>query len=156
MAVTKHTATSPYTASKDAYLTERTAHWDQVAANDQWGFASNFYQKRLAAVYQNLIPPGARVLELGCGKGDLLAALKPSRGVGVDLSARMITAAASRYPGLCFIQADAHGLASHLEGEMFDYVILSDLINDLWDIQLVLDQIQQVCHPSTPYCLLAY
>ncbi len=35
-----------------------------------------------------LIPEGARVLELGCGTGDLLAALKPSFGVGVDFSAR--------------------------------------------------------------------
>ena len=34
-----------------------------------------------------LIPPGKRVLELGCGRGDLLAALEPSYGVGVDFGA---------------------------------------------------------------------
>ena len=42
---------------------------------------------------QFLIPPGKRVLELGCGRGDLLAALEPSYGVGVDFSARTIAKA---------------------------------------------------------------
>ena len=45
---------------------------------------------------QFLIPPGKLVLELGCGRGDLLAALKPSRGVGIDFSADMIAKAQSR------------------------------------------------------------
>lgn len=35
-----------------------------------------------------LIPPGKRVLELGCGSGHMLAALQPSYGVGVDFSER--------------------------------------------------------------------
>src|SRR3978361_699188 len=35
-----------------------------------------------------LIPPGKRVLELGCGSGRMLAALRPSYGGGVDFSAR--------------------------------------------------------------------
>ena len=39
---------------------------------------------------QFLIPPGKRVLELGCGRGDLLAALKPSYGVGIDFGAETI------------------------------------------------------------------
>ena len=34
-----------------------------------------------------LIPPGKRVLEVGCGTGDLLAALEPSYGVGIDFGA---------------------------------------------------------------------
>src|ERR1700750_358675 len=41
-----------------------------------------------------LIPPGKRVLELGCGRGELLAALQPSYGVGVDFGAETIARAA--------------------------------------------------------------
>ena len=57
------------------------------------------YRGRLAEIYRFLVPPGQRVLELGCGSGDLLAALRPACGVGVDFSAEMVKlrcAAASR------------------------------------------------------------
>src|SRR5215470_16035743 len=47
-----------------------------------------------------LIPPGKRVLELGCGMGDLLAALKPSYGVGVDFGPKTLARAEKRYPHL--------------------------------------------------------
>src|SRR5436305_8244819 len=50
-----------------------------------------------------LIPRGKRVLELGCGRGDLLAALEPSHGVGVDFSARAIATARARHRGLSFV-----------------------------------------------------
>src|SRR5271165_6925599 len=49
-----------------------------------------------------LIPPGKRVLELGCGRGELLAALEPSYGVGVDFAPRTIARANELHPGLIF------------------------------------------------------
>lgn len=45
-----------------------------------------------------LIPPGKRILELGCGRGDLLAALQPSYGVGVDFGARAVARARELHP----------------------------------------------------------
>jgi SAM-dependent methyltransferase len=51
------------------------------------------------------------VLELGCGRGDLLAALKPSYGVGVDFSARTLAKANGLYPGLYFVLGDVEDLA---------------------------------------------
>ena len=63
----------------------------------------SFYQQRLAEVFRLLIPPGMRVLELGCGQGDLLAALRPSRGVGIDFSPAMIERAQGRHPQLEFL-----------------------------------------------------
>src|SRR5689334_4551410 len=56
---------------------------------------------------QFLIPPGKRVLELGCGSGHLLASLQPAHGVGVDFSASTIARASARYPGLTFVLGDA-------------------------------------------------
>src|SRR6266513_4479359 len=49
-----------------------------------------------------LIPPGKRVLELGCGRGDLLAALQPSCGVGIDFGAETVAKANARHPDLYF------------------------------------------------------
>ncbi len=40
-----------------------------------------------------LIPPGLKVLDLGCGNGDLLAALEPARGVGIDFAAAAVARA---------------------------------------------------------------
>ncbi len=44
----------------------------------------------------------------------------------------MVDAAALRHPDLHFIQADVHELKIE---EQFDVIILSDLVNDLWDVQ---------------------
>jgi SAM-dependent methyltransferase len=70
-----------------------------------------------------LIPPGKRVLELGCGNGGLLAALEPSYGVGVDFSATTIAKANALYPHLHFVLGDAEDPATlaGIEGP-FDYI----------------------------------
>ena len=47
-----------------------------------------------------LIPAGKRVLELGCGTGDLLAALQPSYGVGIDFGPQSLARARTRAPTL--------------------------------------------------------
>lgn len=115
------------------------AHWDRVARQIEGGHETGVsYHRRLARVYRNLIPKGRQVLELGCGPGRLLGAMEPSYGVGVDLSAAMVEIARRNYPRLHVFAGDAHELA--IEGT-FDAVILSDLVNELWDLQEVLEQI---------------
>ena len=64
----------------------------------------------------------------------------------MDLSHEYISRAKLRHPELTFIQADAHEFV--LEGQ-FDVIILSDLVNDIWDVQAVLEKIQAVCKPDT-------
>src|SRR5690242_447778 len=62
--------------------------------------ASIGYYRRLAEIYRFLVPRGSRVLELGCGTGDLLAALQPDFGVGVDVTPEMVRQAARKHPHL--------------------------------------------------------
>ena len=126
----------------------RQLHWDAVAKKrDGWHSMGVWYHQRIKEIYRFLVSPGQRVLEVGSSTGDLLAAVKPPRGVGIDFSAEMITRAEQRYPQLEFIQADAHNL-SGIEGK-FDVIILSDLINELWDVQQVLEQIKPLCTSRT-------
>ena len=59
-----------------------------------------------------LVPPGKRILELGCSHGDLLAALEPSYGVGVDFAPRTLDRARQRHPNLTFVQGDVEDPAT--------------------------------------------
>ena len=138
----------------DAYTEERRYYWTEFARTmPQWEGLRTYYQHRLTEVYSFLIPPGSRVLELGCGRGDLLAGVKPSYGVGVDFCPAMLDLARDKYPSLRFFDADAHQFDL---GETFDYIICADLINDLWDIQQVMERIAHHCHPGTRIILNAY
>ena len=128
------------------YQAARRIAWDKIAANPprSWG---GYYRRCLKDVYRLLIPDGARVLEIGCGRGDLLAAMSPSSGLGIDLSQEMIARARMCHPGLEFLVADVHDL--DVAGWQFDFIILSDVINDLWDLQTALEQLRPCCTPGT-------
>ena len=137
------------------YQKTRINHWDAIARKtDSWRGWSAAYHERLAEVYRFWIAPGQRVLELGCGRGDLLAALKPSKGVGVDFSPEMILRAKKRYPDLTFIEADCHHLED-IEGP-FDAIILSDLVDDVWDVQEVFAGLSRLCHDRTSIMMNSY
>lgn len=139
-------ASSPRKAF-EAYQRSRIDRWDQVALQmDRWTGWGGHYRKRVERIYQSLIPPGKRVLEIGCAQGHLLAACKPSFGAGIDFSAEMLRRARVFHPELHLIQGDAHDV--ELE-QRFDFIILSDVVNDLWDVQTVLEQLSRACTPGT-------
>ncbi|MDQ8153442.1 MAG: class I SAM-dependent methyltransferase, partial [Gemmatimonadota bacterium] len=133
---------------------ERRRYWDAVAREspDHRGWSS-YYHRRLRARYQYWVAPGQRVLEVGCGAGDLLAALEPSYGVGIDFSAAMLDRARQRHPHLHFIEADAHEFATD---ERFDVIVVSDLINDAWDVQAIFERLATVSTPRTRLIINTY
>jgi ubiquinone/menaquinone biosynthesis C-methylase UbiE len=139
----------------ETYQNTRQSHWDSVARKrDSWRGMGSWYHRRLIEIYQFLVSPNQRVLEIGCGTGSLLARLKPSRGVGIDFSADMIERAKLRHPELEYHQMDAHDL-SGIDGP-FDVIILSDTVNDLWDVQRALEQTKRLCTPHTRLILNFY
>ena len=66
--------------------------------------------------------------------------------MGIDFSVPTVNAGARRYQNLCYVAADAHNLC--LRGN-FDVIILSDLLNDVWDVQIVLEQLKSLCTSRT-------
>ena len=132
---------------KNEYRNARRTLWDFVACKrDHWKGLGRYYHQRLQEIYRFVIPEGMRVLEIGCAEGNLLAALKPSMGVGIDFSPEMIRRAKQMHPDLEFALVDAHDLNYQ---EDFDFIILSDLVNDLWDIQAVLEQVARHVTPRS-------
>ncbi len=101
-----------------------------------------------------LIPPGSSVLDLGCGSGRLLARLREGdhrRLVGVELDEQKILTCVDR--GLEVIQADLNkGLRPFAQGE-FDYVVLSQTLQAVFDVEGVLTEILRIgrsCVVSIP------
>ena len=136
-----------------AFTSRKLAYWTDFASHfERWERSRKGYQTRLQEIYSFLIPPGMRVLEIGCARGDLLAALKPAHGVGVDFCPAMIERARQRNPQFEFVEADAHDFDL---GQTFDYIVCSDLINDLWDVQKVFENVARHCHPNTRVILNA-
>lgn len=130
----------------NAYTRSRKEFWDSIDIHVR-SRASNYYHQRLKTIYKLNIPPHSTVLEVGCGQGDLLASINPSYGLGIDFSQSMIDSARLKYPDIDFRIADVHEL--DLEGKVFDIIILSDVINDLWDVQKTLEVLKKSSKSDT-------
>jgi SAM-dependent methyltransferase len=124
---------------------------------DRWREFNAAYHDDDRKFMQFLIPPGKRILELGCGRGDLLAALKPSYGVGIDFGAETIAKANARHPDLYFVLGDVEDPATlnSIEGP-FDYIVIADTIGMFEDIDGTLGLIHQHCAPSTRIIISYY
>jgi SAM-dependent methyltransferase len=139
---------SAFHQAADARRDARRAELDRLAPErERWLATNAYYHASVADLLRFLVPEGASVLEIGCGTGDLLAALRPSRGVGVDLSPGMLAQARARHPGLTFKDGDAEQL--DLGGETFDAIVLSDVVGYLDDVWTALRRLHAACRPET-------
>lgn len=96
-------------------------------------------------VIADLVEPGSRVLDIGCGDGELLSLLEKTRNVdarGIELSQRGVNAAVSR--GLSVIQGDADSDLSQYPDQTFDYVILSQTIQATHNTRHVLENMLRI------------
>jgi len=118
-----------------------------------------YYYDRLTRILRVRVPPGERVLDVGCGAGHLLEALEPSRGVGIDLSAAAIRDARERCGGerLAFIAGDASDpeLLARTGGP-FDTILLVNVVTHLADVQATLEALHAVSHPRTRILIYSY
>jgi ubiquinone/menaquinone biosynthesis C-methylase UbiE len=142
---------------KNAFKEHVRSYFDAIAPElDRWNHRNRYYYQDLDRLHRFLIPPGSRVLEIGCGTGNLLAAVQPKVGVGVDFSQPLIHRAQSKYPDLQFYCLDAETLTPddffgdfESTDAQFDFIILSGVLGHLGDIQRVLQQLQVFCHART-------
>lgn len=149
-------------AIENSPLTDRQAqiraHFDQLAeSRSSWIDHNRFFYETDRAYMQFLIPPGCSVLEIGCGTGDLLAELRPSRGVGIDLSAKMVTIAQERHPNYTFKVGNVEDAVTYDSIDApFDYIVLSDVIGYLEDCQATFVALRRLCTPQTRLVIAYY
>jgi glycosyltransferase involved in cell wall biosynthesis/SAM-dependent methyltransferase len=130
------------------------AHFDRMAPErDAWKWRNRYYYESLESLCRSLIPPHRAVLEIGCGSGDLLAAVEPSFGVGVDLSLGILEVARRKYPQYHFLGADAERIPLV---KPFDFIIMSDLVGHLTDVWQAFGETHKVCGSQTRLVLTYY
>jgi SAM-dependent methyltransferase len=125
--------------------------FDQLAEKrDHWIQKNRYYYQNDQRYWQFLIPKGKRVLELGCSTGQLLHALEPSRGVGIDISQKIIDIASAKFPELEFIVADIESVGEQKNlGGPFDFIILPDCISYINDCQATFANLHHLCSADT-------
>lgn len=134
---------------------EIISNFDALAGEYQyWKKRNRYYHDDQERYFRFLVPGGLSILELGCGTGDLLHALRPKRGVGIDFSSKMLEIAKERYPNLEFCLADIE----HLEGwrETFDVLIMADVVGHLQDIEETFRGLRAFCRPETRIIISYY
>jgi len=98
----------------------------------------------LAVIAEN-VAVGSRVLDVGCGDGALMAALRDNRGVdarGLEIDAGNVAAAVGR--GLSVIQGDADIDLAGYPDASFDYAILSQTLQTARAPDMVLDELLRI------------
>lgn len=96
-------------------------------------------------IIADIIPEGSKVLDLGCGSGDLLYVLKHKKNVkpqGVEISQEGIMECISK--GIPVFQGNINeGLADFADGS-FDYVIVSQTLQVVFNVQMLTREILRV------------
>lgn len=120
---------------------------------DAWRRRNSYYHNELVRLIKFLVPEGDSVLDIGSSTGELLSRINPSRGVGIDLSSKMVELASKKYPHLKFFIQDAEEIQLK---EKFNYVIISGslcVFNDLWK---VFRSLKSVTNPETRVIITYY
>lgn len=97
------------------------------------------------ALIANNIAPGSRVLDVGCGDGALMSALRDERGAdarGLEIDGENVAAAMAR--GLSVVQGDADTDLGYYQDNSFDYAILSQTLQTTKRPDLVIGHLLRI------------
>lgn len=123
-------------------------HFDKVADGyDEGKKKYSFYYENLKKFLSSQIPSGKRVFEIGCGTGDLLVALKPKYGYGMDISSKMIEISKIKHQkskNLKFSTIWPSRNSNH-----FDFIFMSDVVEHLERPEKVFQKVVKLVDKKT-------
>ncbi|MBU6415090.1 glycosyltransferase [Patescibacteria group bacterium] len=128
-------------------------YFDDRAQEKRVGRHTRYYHEHVNRLVASRVPANARVLEVGIGAFPAVGSVRPSRGVGIDLSPEMVLRAKKKYPQFEFYVMDADDIRLN---EKFDYIIISDVVGFLPDVQHAFQELKKVSHPQTKVIVTYY
>lgn len=104
------------------------SHFDLIANDyDFYKQKNSYYYAAIKDALKQIVEPNKRILDFGCGTGDILNFLKPKYGIGIDLSPKLIETAKKKFK--------SKNLNFKVENKPpkgdFDYIIMIDVIEHL-------------------------
>jgi SAM-dependent methyltransferase len=142
------------TDSDESEYREVVSYFDAFAPlEERWRRRNVTYHSLITRIAQSMVQEGRTVLEIGSGAGDLLAALEPGDGVGVDVSPAMVALARRRYPQLRFELGAGEAIDL---GKTFDYIVLSDVAPYVHDLLRLFESVRAHSHRRTRVIINSY
>jgi len=125
-----------------------------------WRERNSYYHDSITSFLRTVVPAGSLVLEVGCGTGKTLNALNASVSGGIEINNYLIEYGKKSDSQINFYNADIEDVNSLSElygsGVKFDYIILSDLIGTLEDIQYVFERLIPLSRENTKIIVTYY
>jgi 2-polyprenyl-3-methyl-5-hydroxy-6-metoxy-1,4-benzoquinol methylase/Ni2+-binding GTPase involved in maturation of urease and hydrogenase len=116
-------------------------HFDGIApVYDRYRDQNRYYNDYLTRWCRAMLPPGGRVLDVGCGWGNVLAAVDPDEGLGIDISPAMIEQAKRVHEGTR-LRFERSAIEDFAPKETFDAAICVNTLEYTYDVGVVLDKI---------------
>jgi SAM-dependent methyltransferase len=100
---------------------------------DVWRSRNRFYHEHVKELVAGAVAPGQCVLDLGCGTGDVLATVRPSPGLGLNVGDRLTQLAREKYPDLRFETFDPDTVVLPDDFRP-DYVVSTNLLDHTYDV----------------------
>ena len=131
------------------------AYYQSASEAPRHPAARDFLHHDLQAALARLIPADASVLEVGCGEGDLLAALPNARRQGIDYLPETIARARARHPEIPFEVGDAIAPPGDLVPRA-DAVVCDRLCHSVLDVKALLAGLKRRLAPEGRIYLTAF
>ena len=118
-----------------------------MSAQKNKAFVSELLGRSDYAIIGEIVDPGTKVLDLGCGEGELLEWLAKNKSVdarGLEISSAKVQRAIAR--GVSVFQSDIEACLTDYPDRAFDYVILSQTLQETRRPRQVLHEMLRVGH----------
>jgi len=126
---------------------EVKSHFETIAEKyDFYKNKSRFYYRSIKNYLKEAVPSNKRILDFGCGTGEILSHLNPQTGVGYDISPKMLKIAKKKFANsknLRFVTS-----LNQISGT-FDYIMMIDVVEHLARPQKAFESLREFCGKET-------